>query len=179
MMKYNKRGALELSMTTIIVIVIGVTLLSLGIIWVRNTMEKVTELSDASFATAQQELQERMGSNDAFYVKGNYFKVKRGAIVDITVGAQNILTIQKTFTIDAKSSKVINTNTPIIPDSNIQIITSKTPFILKTNEKAPAIVRVTIPNNIEIGSKPVINLILKDGSNDVGEPKQVTLEVIT
>src|SRR3989344_823169 len=104
MMRYNKRGALELSMTTIIVIVIGVTLLSLGIIWVRSTMEKVTGLSDAAFATAQQELQERMGSNDAFYVKGNYFKVKRGDTVDLTTGAQNILTAQKTFTIDAKSS---------------------------------------------------------------------------
>ena len=174
MMRYDKRGALELSMTTIIVIVIGVTLLSLGIIWVRSTMEKVTGLSDAAFATAQQELQERMGSNDAFYVKGNYFKVKRGDTVDLTTGAQNILTAQKTFTIDAKSSGTIN-----IPSQNIEVIYSKTPFSLKANEKAPAIVRVAIPDDIAIGSKPVINLILKDGSNDVGEPKQVTLEITT
>ena len=174
-MKYNKRGALELSMTTIIVIVIGVTLLSLGIIWVRNTMEKVTELSDASFATAQQELQARMGSNDAFYVKGNYFKVKRGDTVDITVGIQNTGTsATPPFTIEKTSSDNII--------SQINIIYSKggsTNINLSPNEKAPAIVRVIIPNTIAIGSKPVINLILKQGSIIIGEPKQVTLEVIT
>ena len=30
----NKKGAIELSMTTIIVVVIGITLLSLGLMWV-------------------------------------------------------------------------------------------------------------------------------------------------
>src|SRR3989344_4024738 len=133
MMRYNKRGALELSMTTIIVIVIGVTLLSLGIIWVRSTMEKVTQLSDASFATAQQELQERMGSNDAFYVKGNYFKVKRGATVDITAGVQNTLDTQQTFTISKTVLGVTGTSVP-----TIEIIYSKdspSGLTLKPNEK--------------------------------------------
>ena len=32
----NKRGAMELSMTTIIVVIIGITLLTLGIRWVYN-----------------------------------------------------------------------------------------------------------------------------------------------
>jgi len=56
----DKKGAMELSMTTIIIIVIGVTLLSLGIIWVKNTMDRVTGLSEGAFENAEREL----GSGD-------------------------------------------------------------------------------------------------------------------
>ena len=35
----SKKGAIELSMTTIIVIVIGITLLTLGLTWVRGLMD--------------------------------------------------------------------------------------------------------------------------------------------
>ncbi len=55
-MRYNKRGALELSMNTIIIIVIGVTLLTLGITWVRNTMGSVSGLSDKAFENAERVL---------------------------------------------------------------------------------------------------------------------------
>ena len=176
MIRHNKKGAIELSMTTIIVIVMGVTLLSLGIIWVRNTMEKVTGLSDTAFATAQQELQERMGSNDAFYVKGNYFKVKRGDTVDITAGIQNTLDTQQTFTISKTVLGVTGVSVP-----TIEIIYSKNSpngLTLDPNEKAPAIVRVKIPDSIAIGSKPVVNLELSGGNINT-EPKQVTLEITT
>jgi hypothetical protein len=49
----NKRGAIELSMTTIIVIVIGVVLLSLGLLWVKNTFSKVGALTDDAFNNAK------------------------------------------------------------------------------------------------------------------------------
>ncbi|MBI2670582.1 hypothetical protein HYX18_01200 [Candidatus Woesearchaeota archaeon] len=52
----NKRGAVELSMTTIIVIVIGVTLLSLGLVWIRNTFGGVNELTDKIFAIGLEEI---------------------------------------------------------------------------------------------------------------------------
>ena len=50
---FGKRGAIELSMTTIIVIIIGITLLSLGLIWVRGTFKNVTDLSEQSFEQAE------------------------------------------------------------------------------------------------------------------------------
>ena len=48
----NKKGALELSVNTIIIIVIGVTLLTLGLLFVRGIFGKVTEISDKTFNKA-------------------------------------------------------------------------------------------------------------------------------
>ena len=53
----SKKGAIELSMTTIIVIVIGITLLTLGITWVKNSMGDVMDLTDSAFAMSDQELE--------------------------------------------------------------------------------------------------------------------------
>ena len=52
-MHNNKRGAIELSMTTIIVIVIGVILLTLGLVWVRGVFKDVTDISDEAFTHAR------------------------------------------------------------------------------------------------------------------------------
>ncbi len=49
----GKKGALELSINTIVVIVIGVTLLVLGLVFVRGLFGKITTLSDTIFDSAQ------------------------------------------------------------------------------------------------------------------------------
>ena len=54
----SKSGALELSMTTIIVIVIGVVLLSLGLMFVRGIFEKITDESDQIFAMSEEQISE-------------------------------------------------------------------------------------------------------------------------
>jgi len=50
--RLNKRPAIELSMTTIVVIILGITLLSLGLLWVRGTFKDITRLSDDAFRQA-------------------------------------------------------------------------------------------------------------------------------
>ena len=52
----NKKGAIEMSMTTIIVIVLGVTLLILGLAFVRNIFLKTGGMSDEIFTQAQSQL---------------------------------------------------------------------------------------------------------------------------
>ncbi len=54
----DKKGALELSINTIVVIVIGVTLLTLGLIFVKNIFSKVTSLSDNVFDNAQSSIKD-------------------------------------------------------------------------------------------------------------------------
>lgn len=58
----NSKGALELSMNTIIIIVIGVVLLSLGLMFVRGIFSQTTDLSDKVFANADKELDSLGGS---------------------------------------------------------------------------------------------------------------------
>jgi len=54
----SKKGAVELSMSTIIIIILGVTLLSLGLLWVRGTFSKITDISKSSFEQADAAISE-------------------------------------------------------------------------------------------------------------------------
>ncbi len=98
----RKKGAIELSMTTIIVIVLGVTLLILGLAFVRGLFGKATTLTEDAFRIAEQEIQSKMSPTDKFYVSGLRFEVDPGKATLITVGVQNIGEDMKkaTFTID-------------------------------------------------------------------------------
>ncbi len=87
--KSNKKAAIEMSMTTIIVIVLGVTLLILGLIFVRTIFEKVTSIAGKGFTIADKELQERMGSSDKIYIPGVEFEIDSGKSITITIGVQN------------------------------------------------------------------------------------------
>ena len=85
----QKKGAIELSMTTIIVIVLGVTLLILGLAFIQGLFAKVTSLSEQSFATADKLIQEQMGSSERFYISALIFEIESGKSISGYVGLQN------------------------------------------------------------------------------------------
>ncbi len=60
----DKKGAIELSMTTIIIIVIGITILSLGLVWIRSVFADVTELSSGAFDQGETQIAEIFGGTD-------------------------------------------------------------------------------------------------------------------
>ncbi len=84
----SKRGAIELSMTTIIVVVIGVVLLGLGIGWITSLIAQVEELTEQSFAAAQQTIQEQMPSGAKFYISGYTVKGQAGKFTEIYTGVK-------------------------------------------------------------------------------------------
>ena len=86
---FKKRGAVELSITTIVVIVIGVILLVLALGWVQGIFSKVTSLTDQAFRTGDKIIQEQMSSNAKFFVSGTTFEVEPGKLVYIYTGIQN------------------------------------------------------------------------------------------
>ena len=49
----NKKGAIEFSMTTIMVVVIGVAVLALGLTWIRSTFTQVGTLTEQSLDAAE------------------------------------------------------------------------------------------------------------------------------
>ena len=54
----SKKGAMELSINTIVVVVIGITLLVLGLVFVREIFTKLGDLSGGAFQKAEQELKQ-------------------------------------------------------------------------------------------------------------------------
>ena len=93
----NKKGAIELSMTTIIVIIIGITLLSLGLMWIKGVFEDIGSITDQAFINADKEIKERMGENEVFYISGQNFEVEVGKKLFINVGIRNTLGVDSTI----------------------------------------------------------------------------------
>lgn len=75
----DKKGAIELSMTTIIVIVIGVALLSMGLVWIRGVFKQVTGLTEGAFERGEGEISEIFGgSEDPVSVSPKDTEVEQG-----------------------------------------------------------------------------------------------------
>ncbi len=65
-MNSRKKGALELSMNTIVIVVIGITLLVLGLAFVSGIFERLTGLSDTTFEEANSRLSQLSDRYDSF-----------------------------------------------------------------------------------------------------------------
>jgi len=95
----QKKGAIQLSITTIIVIVIGITLLTLGIVWIRNTMKGVTEISKQSLDKARQEIMNNMPSGEKVWVHTQSIEAELGKKVDLYIGVRNMKSSPQQFSI--------------------------------------------------------------------------------
>lgn len=82
----SKKGAIELSMTTIIIVVLGVMLLSLAIGWITKTMSDIGEISEQSFESARQAIHDQMSSDVDFFISGYSFKTQAGKYSEIYTG---------------------------------------------------------------------------------------------
>lgn len=85
----QKKGAIELSMTTIIVIVIGITLLVLGLTFVTNIFKRTADLAKKAFEISDKELQDRMTATQRMYIPQFDVELEPGASTTITVGIKN------------------------------------------------------------------------------------------
>lgn len=163
LVKTNKKGAIELSMTTIIVIVIGVTLLILGLTWVRGLFEKVGGLTDQSFIAAEKLIQEQMGSNEKFYISGFTFDIAGGESFKSYIGIQNFgeLGTGNQFTIEVVPGEGADASWFTIPD----------PGMINVGGKKGVPVIIAVPRGIEPGKAFTFNInVLKDGQPYDGQP---------
>jgi hypothetical protein len=116
-MKNSKKGALELSVNTIVIIVIGVTLLILGLVFVRNIFSKIDTLSADSFAKAEGELGKLSGVDKLLTLSPQRIDVEKGGAKQIDVIIANLKEAQISVSAKATSSKntlkcVFNDNIP-------------------------------------------------------------------
>ncbi len=87
--RMRKKGAMELSMNTIVVVVIGVTLLVLGLVFVRGLFGRITETTAKTFAGADTILEEMTGTEQRLNVQTG-ITLKRGQTEKIPVKLCNI-----------------------------------------------------------------------------------------
>jgi len=85
----KKRGALELSITTIIVIVIGITLLSLGLIFVRSIFSNIMGLSKEAFEQADAEIGKLSEVDSFLTIAPGKIEVEKGSDRNVKVVIAN------------------------------------------------------------------------------------------
>ncbi|MDD5133423.1 MAG: hypothetical protein PHD81_01100 [Candidatus Nanoarchaeia archaeon] len=99
----NKKGAIELSMTTIIVIILGVTLLSLGLMFIKGTFGNITDITDKTFDQADDIIKDYMVTGTTkMYILDSNVAMKAGTINTIYVGIKNQLGRDDEFYLKAK-----------------------------------------------------------------------------
>ncbi|MBU2638945.1 MAG: hypothetical protein KJ955_08270 [Nanoarchaeota archaeon] len=105
----QKKGAIEMSMTTIIIVVIGVTLLVLGIRFVVSTMSGITEQQEGIQAMSEQKLAEMFGQSEkALSLPKAKLEIDQGDTGSVTVYVRNpsseTLTLKYKVNLDSSPS---------------------------------------------------------------------------
>jgi len=90
-MRWNKKGALELSITAIVVLIIAITVLGLAIFFIKNLFGESTELITSQLAQVKEQLRSNMEDTGELVVfsKGTELRAKRGEKVEFYIGVRN------------------------------------------------------------------------------------------
>ena len=90
-MRWNKKGALELSITAIVVLIIAITVLGLAIFFIKNLFGESTELLTGQLAKIKEQLRKNLEETGELVVmsKGTELEVKRGEKLKFHIGVRN------------------------------------------------------------------------------------------
>ncbi|MEK6922696.1 MAG: hypothetical protein AABX08_02755 [Nanoarchaeota archaeon] len=87
----SKRGAIELSITTIVVVVIGITLLTLGLTFVYNIFQDIGEQQKQITAFSDEKIREIFeGSEDYINIPATRIKIKIGESQTTDILVKNV-----------------------------------------------------------------------------------------
>jgi hypothetical protein len=99
----SKKGAMEMSVNTIVVIVIGVTLLVLGLAFVKNMFERFGGQADVIFGNVENQLSD-IATHDQKLTVQPMVPVKQGEQAFFTIWVVNLNDAQGKFSIKAVPS---------------------------------------------------------------------------
>jgi hypothetical protein len=171
----SKKGAIELSMTTIIVIVIGITLLTLGITWVRTSLGDVMDLTDKAFAMSDQEI-ENLFSDSTDLLKISPSTATLGTRDSAEVGIIFYNLESETLEFQAKTIKVENGVDLDCKFVDTESDTSET-FTLRSGANAKMKLRVDTTKETILGHGGCKIEITSLTSEDTGYQLKKTLSI--
>jgi len=112
-MKMNKRGAIEFSMTTVIIIIIGVAILALALPWVARTLGQASDLTDSAFSAAKEQLSGQVNPSNPLVIYP--------ADVYLSIGDQEVVTVAYYNSAGGSSSLTVS------PGTKFQVTKSDNP----------------------------------------------------
>ncbi|MEM4240473.1 MAG: hypothetical protein QXM31_02810 [Candidatus Woesearchaeota archaeon] len=106
-MRWNKKGALELSITAIVVLIIAITVLGLAIFFIKNLFKGGTEIFTSELAKIKDTLRKNIEESGELVVmsKGAELEVKRGEKFEFHIGTRNTASKTRCFRIGIVCNK--------------------------------------------------------------------------
>ena len=164
----SKRGAIELSMTTIIVIIVGVVLLSLGLMWVKSIFGSVQDLTDQSLLTADSVIQNEMAPSDTFYISGYSIDAKQDKLTEIYAGVQF-------FDVDPQKMGTFTLDIDDGGNTGLEWVATK--VIARAGERKGIPFGVIVPKNIAKGTTYSVTVTV-NLNNQFYESEAFLLEIV-
>ena len=143
-MNSRKKGALELSMNTIVIVVIGVTLLVLGLGFVTGIFGNLESLTQNVFGEAENSINQIATHNEKLTIPGEIM-VKQGETASSKVWVVNEEPQSKTFTIDITAASENNAGT------GIKILVPQKQATVETGGEIGFSVGIDVADNIPKG----------------------------
>ena len=89
-MLFNKKGSLEISIQAIVIVVLAMTLLGLGLGFIKGMFANITKVSEGTFAKIEEQLQRDMVTgNDKLVFSQTKIPIERGKSVLLGWGTKN------------------------------------------------------------------------------------------
>jgi len=135
----NKKGSLELSINAIVIIILAITMLGLGLAFMRGVFGGVTQDFMRVSDTMKKDMIDRMKSDTRGIALNVYsIDIKKGATGEVYLGIDNNLDTPVDFTIDIKTDECVSiedgscNGDPVVPKTiKVINIPSGTPEVLK------------------------------------------------
>ena len=167
----DKKGAIELSMTTIIVVVIGITMLTLGLAWIKDTFSNIDELGQGAFDSADALLQDTMASNKPFHISGISFDATPGGDGDIIgIGIRNNIggtTVQ--LTVEDVGAEIYDSSWILVPEAAIPAT---------EGELTALPIKIKIPKTIITGSTCFYLITAKDENENLYGSDTIIVNIV-
>src|SRR3989344_7090546 len=97
-MDTRKKAALDLSMNTIVVVVIGIVILTLGLRWIYGIFGGLEEQRKQLDEATEQQIRDTFGESDEpLNLLTTTISIEQGKFADIGVGIRNTLSEEHTF----------------------------------------------------------------------------------
>lgn len=120
----NKKGALELSITAIVVLIIAITVLGLAIFFIKNLFKGGTEIFTSELSKIKDQLRENLKESGELVVmsKGTEIEVKRGSPFEFYIGARNTAPEDRCFRVAIVCNNPFTTGETCINNKNNVLI---------------------------------------------------------
>ena len=152
----NKRGAMELSINTIIIIVIGVALLSFGLLFLGDIKDKVFSLGEKAFGEADTALTD-LNQADAKLTVASSVSVKKGDSTNFQITVGNEKQTKSSFTIEVKPAA------DNLAGEKLKISIPRSQFEIESGAGKRLTAGVTAAENIVQGSYAYLIEVKADG----------------